>query len=116
VINDTLIKVLVAIALILAAGWYVVSLKNQIKDKEAKIINLEAHILVQNFSIENSKKEKERIEDRLSNTAKENKKLSAALDKAKEEIDKREKAKSCEEAVSHLSNTASDVAIGWNLK
>lgn len=115
-ISDTLIKIIAGALIILALGWYVMSLQSNIKTKDAKIVELNAHLLVQNSSIENSKKEKERIEDSLNKTSKENKKLSNDLVDAKAEIDKRDKAKTCEDAVSNLSNTASNAAADWNSK
>lgn len=114
--NETSIKIGVGLVIIGLTYAYIISLHHTNETQSLKILALDAQIQLQNVATDAAKKEKDHIDKELIDVTKENKRLAVVLKSAKDVIDSRPRAVSCEAAVTYLSNTAADVANKWNTK
>jgi len=111
-----IVGALIIIGLVGGNIFYINKLKDEIVDKNKDITILENTLSIQTASIEAAAKDRKIIEADLKIATVENKKLSKEVLDLKRDIDKRPDAKTCEDAVVFLSNTASKIAYDWNSK
>jgi len=109
-------KLIISACLIIAVLSYIGYLNYQLSSKDNEILKLETTISTQNVAIQNASKELSQLETSLKRTADMNKSLVSAVSWFKGEISKRPPAKSCEEALTNITQTANTVAEKWNKK
>lgn len=109
-------KLIIIAILVIAIVSYIGYLNYQLISKDNEILKLQTTISMQNVAIESASKERTQLQTSLQNTADMNKSLISAVSWFKGEIGKRPAAKSCEEALTNITQTANTVAEKWNRK
>lgn len=109
-------KIAIISILIISALWYVYDLKLDNAELTTENATLSGKIELQNNAIQNAKKDRDDLQAKIDESVKKNKKLKDDLAKKSKELLDRPAAKTCDEAIINLKNTAKAVADEWNSK
>jgi hypothetical protein len=109
-------KYIALAAAIIFSVWYVYDLKLTISNQKTTIAEQAASIATQNEAITDAASARETLESKLQVVVEKNKKLQSILDDMVTDVEGRQAAKTCSEAMRFLNATNSRVLDIWNTK